>query len=380
MTHHLLKLTILGLTLICVGCATTAGLVQPPVTAISTSARQEVNVLAIRGPHAPSIHVSGDEIARRSQVIGATAKEAGLGSISAGFQAGAEAGEPLTAIFMAALGIAAAPFAATGGAIYGGVISDTDEDIKASVPQLRAALQQAPAHMERQLRLHADADLSGIQYEYVAPSTTNEALRERGFDAVLDLDMKRLDTMPSENLAQVRLVSRNTVRLTDLDNDVVLARRDYQAFTDDKKFSTWVGHDAAPLFDALDRTFAEISTDLIDDFFLNPSIQVQGLEPIATDAMRRGRIDSMKPLILWRTLDANMDLPDDRDVEYELLLYTGSKTPDEGIRVATDRYVPDGLLEHCKRYRWKVRAHYQSFGQPVASPWSPVYRFGTPCR
>jgi hypothetical protein len=380
MTHYLLKLTMLGLALICVGCTTTMGLVQPPVTAISTSARQEVNVLAIRGPHAPSIQVSGDEIARRAQVVGAKAKKAGLGSISAGFEAGAEAGEPFTAIFMAALGIAAAPFAATGGAIYGGAISDKDEDIKASVPLLRAALMRAPERMERQFRSHVDAaGLSGIQIEYVAASTTNDALRDQGFDSVLDLEMKRLDTMPSDDLAQVKLLSRNTISLTDLDDDVVLARRDYQVYTGDKKFSTWVDQDAAPVFEALDVTFAEMSDELIDDFFVDPSIQVQGLEPIASDGMRRGRIDSMRPLIVWQALDANMPLPDDQAVEYELLLYTGSKVPEQGIRLTADRYVPDDLLQQCKRYRWKVRAHYGSFGEPVASLWSPEYRFGTPC-
>ena len=379
MTNYLPKLSILGATMICVGC-TTVNVVQPPVTAISTSARQEVNVLAVRGPHPPSIHVSGDEIARRAQVVGAKAKEAGFGSISAGFEAGAEAGEPLTAIFMATLGIAAAPFAATGGAIYGGAISDTDEDIRASVPKLRTALGRATSQMEEQLKLHTQAaDLSGFEFEYVTPSTSNEALRDRGFDAVLDVKMKRLDTMPSENLAQVRLVSRNTVSLTDLDNDAVLAQRDYQAFTDDKKFSTWVDQDAAPLFEALDVSFAEISVNLIDDFFRTPSIVVEGLEPIATDAARRGRIDGVKPLILWQTLDANVLLPDDHNVEYELLLYTGSKPPAQGIRLTANRYVPEDLLEQCKRYRWKVRAHYRSFNQPVASPWSPEYRFGTPC-
>ena len=381
MTHQLLRLTMLGLALICVGCTTTMGLVQPPVTAISTSARQEVNALAIRGPHAPSIQVSGDEIARRAQVVGAKAKAAGLGSISAGFEAGAEAGEPFTAVFLAALGIAAAPFAAAGGAIYGGAISDTDEDIKARVPLLRAALTRAPEHMERQFRSHVDAaGLGGIQIEYVAASTTNDALRDQGFDSVLDLEMKRLDTMPSDDLAQVKLLSRNTISLTDLDDDVVLARRDYQVYTTDKKFSTWVDQDAAPVFEALDATFAEMSDELIGDFFVDPSIQVQGLEPIASDSMRRGRIDSMRPLIVWQALDANMPLRDDQAVEYELLLYTGSKVPQQGIRLTSDRYVPEDLLQQCKRYRWKVRAHYGSFGEPVASPWSPEYRFGTPCR
>ena len=352
MTNYLPKLSILGATMICVGC-TTVNVVQPPVTAISTSARQEVNVLAVRGPHPPSIHVSGDEIARRAQVVGAKAKEAGFGSISAGFEAGAEAGEPLTAILMATLGIAAAPFAATGGAIYGGAISDTDEDIRASVPKLRTALGRATSQMEEQLKLHTQAaDLSGFEFEYVTPSTSNEALRDRGFDAVLDVKMKRLDTMPSENLAQVRLVSRNTVSLTDLDNDAVLAQRDYQAFTDDRKFSTWVDQDATPLFEALDVSFAEISESLIDDFFRTPSIVVEGLEPIATDATRRGRIDGVKPLILWKTLDANMPLPEGHDVEYELLLYTGSKAPQQGIRPTANRYVPEDLLEQCKRYRW----------------------------
>ena len=315
-------------------------------------------------------------------MVGAKAKEAGFGSISAGFEAGAEAGEPITATLLATLGIAAAPFAAVGGAIYGGAISDTDEDIKASVPKLRTALtRSARSQMEQQLKLHTNAaDLSGIQFEYVAVSASNETLRGRGFDAVLDVEMKRLDTMPSENLAQVRLVSRNTVSLTDLDNDTLLARRDYQAFTDDNKFSAWVDQDAAPLFDALDATFAEISVNLLDDFFRNPSIAVEGLEPIATDATRRGRIEGMKPIILWRTLDANMRLPDGHDIDYELLLYTGSRAPEEGIRVTGNRYVPDGLLERCKRYRWKVRAHYRSFNQPVVSPWSPEYRFGTPCK
>lgn len=361
------------------GCAI-QNLPQPPVTAVSNQARSEMTVLAIRGPYEPTIQVSGDEIARRGQLVGAKAKEAGIGSITVGVQAGAESGDPFGFLALATLGIVAAPVSALGGAIYGGAISDTDEAIQSSVPRVRKALSRAPAHLTAELMAELeDPALRTPRWQLIEPTVSDEELRKRGFDAVLDLRMTHLTTIPSENLAQVRVQSLNTATVTDLDDGRVLAQRGYHASTPDRKFSSWADDDATPLLEALDDVFDDISRDLVDDMFRDRAIRVVGLEPIAQDSFRRGRIDGLRPMILWHAEDADAPLPEGYPVRYELLLYTGSRPPEAGIRLDTDRYVPPELLKRCTRYRWKVRAHYLRFGEPDVSSWSPEYRFGTPC-
>lgn len=228
-------------------------------------------------------------------------------------------------------------------------------------------------------RLREMPPLAAVSWQHVAADTSEAELRARGFDTVLDVDLTRIDALPSENMAQVSLKVGNNVTLTDLDDELTLASRHYEQFTEPHKLSSWVADDSTLVAEALGGVFDDISTEFSADFFADSPIRVTGLEPVARDVWRRGRIDSLKPLIIWQATDANQTIKDTYPLEYELMLYAGDEAPNAGVRVPRPRWVPPELLESCTRYRWRVRAHYVSYGREVASPSSPEYRFGTPC-
>jgi len=263
------------------------------------------------------------------------------------------------------------------GAVYGATVADTDEAIAEGNRVLEGSLAFAPARFQQNLQ-SLMADKAPLDYKFVPAGTDNSNLRARGFDSVMDLQMRSLQSHPSENQYEVNFSSHNRVVVTALVDERVLETRHYDRKTADGSVSSWARDNGEVLLADLDTGFAEISEEIVSEFFIAPAIRVRGLEPMSRGWGRAGTISGLRPMFVWSALDGASDAPGS-DVEYEISLFTKKNSPAAGVRSRVMRYVPAENLLACQNYRWKIRAHYDSFGSPAVSEWSSVYRFKTPC-
>jgi hypothetical protein len=223
------------------------------------------------------------------------------------------------------------------------------------------------------------ADTLPVDYVFVSAGTPGEDLRARGFDSVMDVRMDSITSYPSPNRMEVAFEAAQTVSLTNLHSNRSLTSRLYFAQTRQNNVSTWAAADAEALNTALAASFTEMSTKIADEFFLAPAIRVEGLEPVSRQRFGIGEISGTVPLFVWSALDGGSGPPSGQ-ITYEIMVFPKGSKPETGERTSATRYVPAEPLLECKRYHWKVRAHYQSFGQPETSDWSPTYRFKTRCK
>ncbi len=357
------------------GCA---GLQTGPTgpAAVANSVRNEMGRMAVRAPSQPSVTLTAD-LVNKGEAAGKTAAAAGLGWLGGSLDAAAQTEEPFSAAIILAFGLVTAPFVATGGAVYGATVADTDEAIAEGNRVLEDSLAFAPARFQHNLQTLM-ADKAPLAHLFVPADTENAVLRARGFDSVMDLQMRSLRSQPSENQFEVNFSSDNRVVVTALIDERVLETRHYARQTADASVSSWARNNGEVLLTDLDKRFAEISEEIVSEFFIAPAIRVRGLEPVSSGWGRAGRISGLKPLFVWSALDGASDTPG-ADVDYEILLFTKKTNPAAGVRSRQMRYVFAENLLACQSYRWKIRAHYDSFGAPAVSEWTPTYRFKTPC-
>ena len=378
--NRLIVLLMLSLTMVSLttGCATT--LEDPGPSALSTTQRAEMGRLAIRAPTAPpSIDLIGDEtLETKGEASKSMAAGAAIGWLGGSLEAGAESGDPLGFLLMATIGIIGAPVAAVGGAVYGAAAADSEEELVTGNGIISSALSFAPQHFGSSLTEALDGTVA-LNYTLVDPEVPDAELRADGFDAVLNIKMENISGSPSENGLEVSFMSGNRVELVSLDDGRLVETRFYEAATPARNVSHWAAESAQSLFDGLGVGFDEMASQIVDVFFVAPSIRVQGLEPVSKSQYRIGRINTLQPLFVWGALDGERAVAVGDGVEYEIMVFEKDQAPETGMRTVAARYVPAQPLENCESYQWKVRAHYEQFGASTISEWSPVYRFKTPC-
>ncbi len=362
--------------LLTVGGCTAPGLEPMGPSGLSTSTRQEIGRMAIRGPTQPHISLT-TALDGKGAAAGKTARDAGLGWLGGTLQAAGETGDPFGAALIASFGIITAPAVAMGGALYGVAAADTGEAVATGNSVLERALEFAPARF-RQAMESAFAGVLPVDYEFVAPGTASEQLRAQGFDSVLDLQMESITSYPSSNRIEVAFEAKHTLTLRALNDDRLLVTRQYYDQTRSRNVSAWAQNQGSPLMTELADEFASTSQQIADEFFLAPAIRVAGLEPVSRQRFGTGVISGTVPMFVWSSLDGQTDASSG-GVEYEVMIFPKGPEPEAGERTRSTRYVPAEPLLACKRYQWKVRAHYQNFDQPAVSAWSPTYRFKTPC-
>lgn len=366
-------IAIVSMLFLAAGCVVTPSQPEPP--SLDSTARQEIGHLAVRGPTRPKISLTSD-LQGKGAAAGRTAASASSSWVNGVVEGAGSSGEE-GAIFIAALGLMMTPIVAAGGAAYGATAADSKDTVTEGNLVLGHTLDFAPAQLEHALSL-AFAESTPVTYEFVPAGIPDAELIRRGFDSVLDVQMDSISSHPSQNLMHVYFDLRNRVRLTDLDSGQILGNRVYNLALMDKSVSGWAGQEGALLTAELDETYAELAEDLTDHLFHAPAIRVRGLQPLSANPYRVGTIPGRRPMFVWSALDGGSRTAPQAAVEYELALMVGKKEQ-LSYRTHEMRFVPDESLTSCKVYRWQVRAHYTSFGEPVTSEWSPGYRFKTSC-
>ncbi|HEY5646665.1 MAG TPA: hypothetical protein VIS76_12020, partial [Pseudomonadales bacterium] len=339
----------------------------------SNHVRKEIHRLAVRGPTAPTVSLTSD-LDGKGAATGKTAVAAGAVWLGGTMQAAGDAAE--AAPLVLALGLVTTPFAVAGGALYGAAVADSAEAIAEGNQTLSGVLDFAPdrfrAALERQFAAQAP-----IEYAFT-PEASDEELAARGFDAVLDIRMESLVSAPSENRLRTHFTQSSRAELRVFNRPDLDRTRHYSERLSERAVSSWAKNDGRLLLADLDASYAETAADVVDDFFLKKAIRVQGIEPVSR-GWSAGTISGTLPMFVWSARDGARQQPDD-DVNYEVMIYAGRKAPESGTLTKTSRYVPPEPLQACRTYNWRVRAHYESFGQPEVSDWSPGYRFKTPCK
>jgi hypothetical protein len=364
-------LAAIALVTMAAGCMTPAiGPVEP--LGISSQVRKEVHRLAVRGPAPPKVSLTSD-LDGKGAATANSAFAAGGAWLGGTMQAAGESGEGAALVLV--LGLVTTPIAIAGGALYGAASSDSREAITAGNQTLNGVLEFTPDHFRRALEKQF-GEGAPVDYEFTGDLSDAE-LAALGFDAVLDVRMESLVSAPSENRFHAFFVQASQAELRVFNRPDLTRTMTYDDRLESRAVSSWASNGGQQLLADLDVSYAKTAAEIVDDFFLRKAVRVQGIEPVSR-GWSVGTISGTVPMFVWSARDGAESAPDP-EVDYEVRLYTGNKPPETGIMTQTTRYVPTEPLETCKRYRWQVRAHYQSFGTPAQSDWSPVYRFKTPC-
>ncbi len=363
----------LAMSLAAAGCVTPAiGPMQPPA-GVSNHVRKEIHRLAVRGPTQPKVSLTND-LDGKGAATGKAAVGAGAAWLGGTLDAVGDSGDGGALVLL--FGLVTTPIAVAGGALYGATASDTREAIDEGNQTLTGVLDFAPDRFRNVLEKQF-AESVPVEYQFTG-NLSDAELAALGFDAVLDIRMDTLGSVPSDDRIQTHFDYTNRAELTVFNRPDLSRSRIYGDRLQDRAVSSWAKHDGRQLLADLDTSYEETAREMIDDFFLKKAIRVQGMEPVSR-GWSVGTISGTVPMFVWSARDGAQAEPDP-DVSYEVLIYRGNKPPETGIRSTTTRYVPAEPLKACKRYNWQVRAHYVSFGEPAQSEWSPVYRFKTPCR
>ena len=216
---------------------------------VSNAVRKEIGRMAVRAPSKPSVSLTAD-LDNKGKAAGKTAAAAGVGWLDASFSLAAESDHPLAAVLIAAFGLATAPIVATGGAVYGATVADTDKAIAEGNKVLKDALDFAAARFEHNLQTKM-AEKVEMAYVFVPASAVNADLSRLGFDSVMDLQMDTLQSNPSSSKFAIIFSSRNRVLLTALANGRVLAARQYSRQTPKRSVSSLARNNGEVLLAAL---------------------------------------------------------------------------------------------------------------------------------
>jgi hypothetical protein len=275
------------------------------------------------------------------------------------------------------MGLVTTPIVAAGGAAYGAAVADNPDTVEEGNVVIAQSLDFAPSQMRHALENELAAS-APVTFAFVPAEISDAELLNEGFDSVLDIQMRSITSRPTRDRIHVYFETVNQIQLKNLKTGQLLATRSYRRDLEPRAVSGWAGKDAAPLTTALTESFSDISSQTINELFLAPAIRVQGLEPVSRGLFGVGTIPGTRPLFVWSALDGGSATPND-DVEYEILI--NARGEDEPLQYRTNkmRYVPPEPLTPCRTYEWQVRAHYLSFGKPMATDWTPEYRFKTEC-
>ncbi len=366
---HKFNWLILG-TLLLGGCVTQP---TPEPPALSTSARDQIGYMAVRAPVRPKIALTAD-LDGKGEAAGRTAWSAGSGWLSGSMEMASQSGDE-GAILIALFGLATAPMVAAGGALYGAAAADSAEAVQEGNAVLSEALDFAPAILARSFEAALAAE-APVRWQEVGSELSDSELIAAGFDSVLDLEFDQITSRVAENRMHVYFVTSYGIELTNLHTGTNLASRQWRQILPTQSVSSWAGNNGEGLALALDEDFDALAAETVAELFTRPAIRVRGLEPVSRGAFGVGTIPGRRPLFIWTALDGNGKAGRNA-VRYELEL----RGREETATYETDgtRFVPPELLLACERYRWRVRAHYQSFGTPASSAWTPEYRFKTAC-
>jgi hypothetical protein len=358
--------------LIC-GCAA-AGRIPPEPPALAHSSRAQIGHLAVRGPGTPIVSLTGD-VSGKGEAARNTAAAAGMSWLEGSLQAASEAGEG--GLLVAAFGLITTPLVAAGGALYGAAAADAKEDIASGQQVLERALVAAPLQLRQALESRFATDVP-VSYEFVAQTSSNAELRQRGFDSVLDISLKTLSSYPDRSNLEIVFESLQRATLVSLHSGQQLHSRIYVQNLPAAPVSAWASDDARALLSDLRGAYDSFAAELVQEFFLQPSIRVQGREPVSTSRYGVGSISGTVPMFVWSAFDGRSRSASD-DVNYELAIKAeGDAEYSNHFSTKPRMFLPDPL-QTCQVYQWKVRAHYLNFNIPSQSNWSSGYRFKTPC-
>jgi hypothetical protein len=349
---------------------------DPAAPALANTTRDQIGHLAIRSPHAPQVALTS-RLLNKGAAARKTAVSASAEWLGGTFEAAGSAEEG--GILVAAFGLLLTPAVAIGGAVYGASAADSESVVAAGNQTIAQALDFAPFHLTQAYQT-SFTDIIPVDHEFVAWDVTNARLQQRGFDSVLDIELVRIASQPSDNGYQVWFELVQSVTLTRLDSHQVLASRTYHRDSaGSAAVSAWAEDNGKALLDRLSDTYTQVANEVAREFFLEPAIRVQGLEPVSKGKFRVGSISGTRPMFVWSVLDGKYQTPQ-TPVEYEIAIQPkGSREPSIH-RVTRTRMVPAEPLAKCRTYQWRVGAHYTSFGSQTQSNWSPDYRFKTPCK
>ena len=364
--------TALLLVVFATGCTVTQP-VEPP--ALANTAREQIGHMAVRGPTRPTVTLA-DDLDGKGAAAGKTALSASAGWLGGTMEAAAQSGNE-GGVLLLAFGLVTTPIVAAGGAAYGAAVADNPEAVVAGNDVIAQSLDFAPAHLKQTLD-QALAASAPISYEFVSADASNPELLAAGFDSVLDVQMQTIASRPTADRILVYFETVNQVQLSSLRTGQLLSTRSFRRDLEPRAVSGWASGNAAQLTTELEESFTDISSRTISELFLTPAIRVRGLEPISRGLFGTGTIPGRRPLFVWSALDGGSAEPAG-NVEYELVINSSGREAPLHHRTHSMRYVPPDSLVACRTYRWQVRAHYSSFGEPVATEWTPEYRFKTPC-
>ncbi len=349
------------------------GRLTPP--AASTEVRNQLGRLAVRTSSQPRVDLTAD-LDTKGKAAGKTALAAGSVWLGGTAQAAAETGEPISAALMLGFGLITTPIVAAGGAIYGASAADTKDAIEEGNAVIQRALDFTPERLAHALDAEFQEGVP-VSYELVG-NISNSELQRRGFDTVLDVVMRSITSTPNESRMHATFNLFNDASLTRLTDNHRLVTREFYDQIEGKAVSSWAANDCETLLGKLDGEYAELASQLSDDLFFRPSVRVQGIAPVSTGPFRTTKLKSAQPKFRWSAMDGDQTARGG-DIYYEISYSTKKNHVGETHHIGVPYFQPPETLQTCKKYYWKVRAHYSVFGETRASEWSPVNRFKTSC-
>jgi len=345
----------------------------PPAT--STEVRNQIGLLAVRTPGQPHVNLTTD-LDTKGKAAGKTALAAGSVWLGGTAQAAAETGEPISAAFMLSFGLITTPIVAAGGALYGASAADTKDAIEDGNAVIQRTLDFTPQRLAHALDAKFQEGVP-VSYEFVG-NISNSELQRRGFNTVLDVEMRSITSTPDESRMHATFNLFNDASLTRLTDNRRLVTREFYNQIEGKAVSTWAANDCETLLGKLDIEYVRLASQLSDDLFFRPSVRVQGISPVSTGPFRTTKLKSAQPKFRWSAMDGDQTAREG-DIHYEISYSTKKNQVVETHHIGVPYFQPQEALQACKKYYWKVRAHYRVFGEARTSEWSPVNRFKTSC-
>jgi len=369
-----LTFTLVAAILLLSGCASLPG-AHPAPPATSTEVRNQIGLLAVRTSGQPRVHLTAD-LDTKGKAAGKTALAAGSVWLGGTAQAAAETGEPISAAFMLGFGLITTPIVAAGGALYGASAADTKDAIEDGNAIIQRTLDFAPERLAHALDARFQEGIP-VSYEFVG-NISNSELQRRGFNTVLDVAIRSITSTPDESRMHATFNLLNDASLTRLTDNRHLVTREFYDQIKGKAVSTWAANDCETLLGKLDEKYAQLASQVGDDLFFRPSVRVQGIAPVSTGPFRTTKLKSAQPKFRWSAMDGDQTARQG-EILYEISYSTKKNQVGATHHIGVPYFQPQEALQACRKYYWKVRAHYRVFGEARSSEWSPVNRFKTSC-
>lgn len=253
------------------GCALGPQLLRPPPSERVRAQLGTIGILSAR--FAPEAKLEGPT---RGKGSGAAKGAAGfLGSIAAGLEAGAYAGE--AGILAFALGLALAPPAAVVGGLVGAAKAEPAASVKQAETTLKNALIGLNIRQEMRDRvLQVARQRTGYAFLLLPEEgqTNDEEVSYRsvagqGVDTVLEIGVSAFALSGkwgvNPPLALIMTVRTRLIRVVD-PTPVYETALEYRSRT--RKFTEWAVNNAQPLREELDRAYQSLAGKIVDELFL----------------------------------------------------------------------------------------------------------------